>query len=94
MASKTEYYQASLEKNPEYEGLFFVGIATTDVFCRSTCPANKPIFENCEFFEDPQTALLAGFRPCKRCQPLSHPTHVPESIRKLVQAVEADPNKR
>lgn len=58
-----EYYHALLNKNKAYEGLFFVGVKTTGIFCRPTCPARKPKVENCEFFETAQEALLASFRP-------------------------------
>lgn len=92
--NKKEYYQALLAKKTEYEGLFFVGVKTTGVFCRPTCPARKPKFENCEFFETAQQALLASFRPCKRCRPLSHPGHVSKLIQTLVEAVERDPERR
>ena len=92
--NKPEYYQALLDKNPEYEGIFYVGVKTTSVFCRPTCPARKPKFENCEFFETAQEALLASFRPCKRCRPLSHPNQVSELVATLVNAVEANPEKR
>ncbi len=74
--NKQEYYEALLNKKTEYEGIFYVGVKTTGVFCHSTCPARKPKFENCEFFETAAQALLASFRPCKRCRPLSHPHHV------------------
>lgn len=92
--NKKEYYQALLAKNTGYEGLFFVGVKTTGVFCRPSCPARKPKFENCEFFETAQQALLASFRPCKRCKPLSHPSHVSRLVQTLVEAVEKDPEKR
>lgn len=92
--NKAEYYQALLAKKTEYEGVFFVGVTTTGVFCRLTCPARKPKFENCEFFETAQQALLASFRPCKRCRPLSHPNQVSELVQILVEAVEANPEKR
>jgi len=92
--NKKEYYEALLAKNTEYEGVFFVGVKTTGVFCRPTCPARKPKLENCEFFESAQEALLASFRPCKRCRPLSHPNHVSKLIQKLVKAVEENPEKR
>ncbi|WP_036605613.1 bifunctional transcriptional activator/DNA repair enzyme AdaA [Paenibacillus assamensis] len=91
---KQEYYQALIDKNSEYEGLFYVGVKTTGVFCRPTCPARKPKFENCEFFDNAKQALLASFRPCKRCRPLSHPNHVSEVVRILVEAVETNPEKR
>ena len=89
-----EYYQALLEKNPSYEGLFFVGVATTGIFCRPTCSARKPKFENCTFFKTAKEAVLASFRPCLRCRPLSHPGHMSETVRLLLAAVEADPARR
>ncbi len=91
---KKIYYQALIDKKIEYEGIFFVGVKTTGVFCRPTCPARKPKFENCEFFETAQQALLASFRPCKRCRPLSHPNHVSKLVQTLVEAVEKNPEKR
>lgn len=89
-----EYYQALLAKNTEYEGIFYVGVKTTGVFCHPTCPARKPKFEHCEFFETAQQALLASFRPCKRCRPLFHPNQCSELIQTLIEAVEANPEKR
>ena len=91
---KQEFYQALLDKDANSEGVFFVGVKTTGVFCRPTCPARKPKFENCEFYKTAQEALLASFRPCMRCRPLSHPNQVSELVRRLVDAVEADPSKR
>src|SRR5579872_4319628 len=91
---KKLFYKALLDKNSQYEGIFYVGVKTTGVFCRPTCPAKKPKFENCEFFETAQQALLAAYKPCKRCRPLSHPNHVPELVQTLVEAVEQNPEKR
>jgi len=91
---KEEYYQALMSKNPEYEGIFYVGVKTTGVFCRPTCPARKPKFENCEFFETAKEALLASFRPCQRCQPLSHPNQVSSIVQSLVNSIEHHPEKR
>lgn len=58
-----EYYQALIGKNSEYEGIFYVGVKTTGIFCRPTCPARKPKFEHCEFYKTAEEALLASFRP-------------------------------
>jgi len=91
---KQEFYRALIEKNTRYEGVFFVGVKTTGVFCRPTCPARKPKVENCEFYRTAQEALLASFRPCKRCHPLSHPNQVSDLVRTLVDAIETDPSKR
>lgn len=89
-----EYYKALIAKDIGYEGVFYVGVKTTGVFCRPTCTARKPKFEHCEFFETAEQALLASFRPCKRCRPLSHPSQVSDLVRDLVNAVEANPEKR
>lgn len=89
-----EYYKALLEKNINYEGVFYVGVLTTGVFCRPTCPARKPKFEHCEFFKTAEDALLASYRPCKRCQPLSHPNQVSPLIKTLVEAIERNPERR
>lgn len=91
---KQEFYQALLDKNPDYEGVFFVGVQTTGVFCRPTCSARKPKFENCEFYKTASEALLASFRPCMRCRPLSHPNEVSDLVRTLVDSIEADPSRR
>jgi len=88
------YYKALLEKKAEYEGLFYVGVKTTGVFCRPTCPARKPKFENCEFYETAKEALTASFRPCQRCQPLSYPDDLNPTVKKLVDAIERNPEKR
>jgi AraC family transcriptional regulator of adaptative response/methylated-DNA-[protein]-cysteine methyltransferase len=91
---KQTYYQALLAKDKAYEGVFYVGVKTTGVFCRPTCGARKPKFENCEFYETAQEALLASFRPCMRCRPLSHPNQVSDLVRILVEAIESNPEKR
>jgi AraC family transcriptional regulator, regulatory protein of adaptative response / methylated-DNA-[protein]-cysteine methyltransferase len=92
--NKKEYYQALINKDSSYEGIFYVGVKTTSIFCRPTCPARKPKFEHCEFFENAEQALLASFRPCKRCKPLSHPNQVSDLVQKLVDAIEENPEKR
>lgn len=91
--TQKEYYRALLAKDSEYGGVFFVGVKTTGVFCRPTCPARKPKFEHCEFFETAEQALLASFRPCRRCNPLSYPQQSSELVQKLIQAVEKNPEK-
>src|SRR5438128_1735178 len=65
-----EMQRAYLNGDATYNGLFFLGVRTTGIFCRPTCPARKPLPKNVEFFPDARAALVAGFRPCKRCRPL------------------------
>ena len=91
---KKEFYKALVDKNPQYDGIFFAGIKTTGVFCHATCTARKPKYENCEFFLSAEEALLAGYRPCKRCNPLFYPNSIPQEVEILVAAVERNPEKR
>ena len=62
-------YQALLTHDARFDGRFFVGVATTGVYCRPVCPARTPKPENCSFFSSAAAAELAGFRPCLRCRP-------------------------
>lgn len=96
MDNKTKrlYYQAMVEKNPEYDGIFYVGVITTGIFCHASCPARKPKYENCEFFSSAKEALYASYRPCKRCKPLNPPHSQSAVIAQLIQAVETHPEKR
>lgn len=86
-------YAALVSRSSEYEGLAFVGVRTTGIFCRLTCAAKKPRRENCEFFRDVRSAMVAGYRPCLRCRPLTPGTASPV-VTKLVAALEAEPQKR
>lgn len=94
--TKTQHilYRALVDKNVEFEGSFFVGVKTTGIFCRPTCPARKTKFKNCEFYTTAKEALLASYRPCLRCQPLSHPSQTSNLIQTLVNAIEKNPEKR
>lgn len=62
-------YKALIDRDGSYEGRAYVGVKTTGIFCRLTCPARKPNRENCTFYETISQCLEHGFRPCKRCSP-------------------------
>lgn len=88
-----EMERAYLQKDPAYEGLFFLGVRTTGIFCRPTCPARKPLPSNVEYFPSPKSALTAGYRPCKRCRPLEQDDQPPWAAA-LIEEVERDPLAR
>ena len=62
-------YAALSARDRRFDGLFFVGVTTTGVYCRPICPARLPRAERCEFFESAALAELAGYRACLRCRP-------------------------
>src|SRR5438132_14414798 len=65
-----EMQGAYLAKDASYDGIFFLAVRTTGIFCRPSCPARKPLPRNVEYFSNVREALFAGYRPCKRCRPL------------------------
>ena len=83
LPSASTMYQALVDRDSEFEGVFYVGVTTTGIFCRPTCPARKPKPENVEFFGSPKEALYAGYRPCLRCQPLDRDKKAPELVTRL-----------
>ncbi|MCC6196690.1 MAG: bifunctional transcriptional activator/DNA repair protein Ada [Burkholderiales bacterium] len=87
-------YRAFERKDTSYEGVFWLGVRTTGIFCRPTCRARTPRRENVEFFAAPADALHAGYRPCLKCRPLDRGRKPPPLVEKLLVAVEADPGRR
>ncbi|WP_299076056.1 DNA-3-methyladenine glycosylase 2 family protein [uncultured Paraglaciecola sp.] len=69
----TDFQQARLSRDPRFDGTFFTAVKTTNIFCRSICPANAPLEKNVEYFQFAQQAMSAGYRPCLRCRPDSAP---------------------
>ncbi len=87
-------YNALLKRDEAYEGVFFVGVKTTGIFCRPVCPAKKPKLENIEFFKNINQAVKAGYKPCKRCKPLELKGSFPDWMKIILEGVESDPGKR
>ncbi|HEY7028219.1 MAG TPA: AlkA N-terminal domain-containing protein [Gemmatimonadales bacterium] len=56
-------------RDPRFDGIFYVGIITTKVYCRPVCPARVSYHDHRRFFETAASAERAGFRPCLRCRP-------------------------
>ena len=94
LPSADEMYAALLARDAGYDGIFLVGVRSTGIFCRPTCPARKPMRRNVEFYSSAREALAHGFRPCKRCRPMSVAGETPAAIRQLLDALVADPSLR
>lgn len=64
-------WEALLRRDPSYDGRLFVGVLTTGIYCRLTCPARRPLRKNVRFFTTPAAAEAQGLRACLRCRPLA-----------------------
>ncbi|MFV0409505.1 MAG: bifunctional transcriptional activator/DNA repair enzyme AdaA [Paracoccus sp. (in: a-proteobacteria)] len=89
-----ELYAALNARDPAWEGRAYVGVTSTGIFCRLTCPARKPRPENCRWFARPEDAEAAGFRPCKRCYPVGATAEGDAAVTALRAAMEVDPSRR
>ncbi len=67
--SEKVYQKTVLSEAEAFDGLIFIGVKTTGIFCRPVCPAKTPKFSNVAFYKSAGAAMDAGFRPCLRCRP-------------------------
>ena len=84
-----EMQAAYLRSDASYDGLFFLGVRTTGIFCRPVCRAKTPRAENVEFFPTPADALRHGYRACKLCKPLDAIGATPPLVARLVELVDS-----
>jgi len=91
---RAEMYRALKERDPSYEGVFYLGVRTTGIFCRPTCPARKPKPENVEFFASTREALTSGYRPCRRCVPMRPEGATPDWLEGLLRDIDQNPARR
>jgi len=89
-----EMEHAYLSRDDSYDDIFFLAVRSTGIFCRPSCPARKPLPHNVQYFGSAREAIFAGFRPCKRCHPLSTKGTSPAWVTSLLARVERDPTGR
>ncbi len=63
------WHQAVNTRDPSFDGVFFVAITSTRIYCRPVCPSRLARQENRRFFETREAAEAAGYRACLRCRP-------------------------
>jgi len=74
-------YQAAVSKDPRFDGVFIIGVTSTGIYCRPSCPAITPKRANMRFYRSAAAAQEAGFRACKRCRPDASPGSPEWNIR-------------
>jgi AraC family transcriptional regulator, regulatory protein of adaptative response / DNA-3-methyladenine glycosylase II len=70
-------YEALASSDHQYDGLFFVGVATTGIYCRPVCSARTPRRDRCTFYRSAAEAETHGFRACFVCRPELAPGDAP-----------------
>ena len=74
-------YEAVRGRDPRFDGVFFIAVVTTGIYCRPSCPATTPKRENVRFFPSAAAAQSAGFRACRRCRPDAVPGSAEWNLR-------------
>ena len=69
MTPASALYSAYAARDPRFDGVFFIGVTSTGIYCRPVCTARTPRPANCRFFDSAALAEQAHFRPCLRCRP-------------------------
>lgn len=93
LPSRSAMERAFAQKDAAFDGVFYVAVRTTGIFCRPSCPA-LPKRENVEFLASVKDCLFAGYRPCKRCHPQEANGAPPPWIATLMERVRAQPDRR
>jgi AraC family transcriptional regulator of adaptative response / DNA-3-methyladenine glycosylase II len=86
-------YAAMVARDVRFDGVFFVGVSTTGVYCRPVCTARTPRRDRCWFYRLAAEAEKAGYRACFRCRPELAPggasiDAVPRLVSRALQRIE------
>lgn len=81
-------YRALSARDRRFDGVFFVGVTSTGIYCRPVCTVKTPKAANCLFFDSAQQAEQARFRPCLRCRPELAPGNAPvDDSQRIAQLI-------
>ncbi len=85
------WWNAVVNRNSRWDGVFVFAVKSTGIYCRPSCPSRRPRRNQVNFFQSPQDAEAAGFRPCKRCCPDGKPNgrSTPEIIQQICASIES-----
>jgi AraC family transcriptional regulator of adaptative response / DNA-3-methyladenine glycosylase II len=73
-------------KDARFDGWFFIGVSSTGIYCRPSCPVVPPKPKHMGFYPSAAAAQQAGFRACKRCRPDASPGSPEWNVRADVVA--------
>lgn len=79
--NEASWWQAVQARDARFDGVFWVAVRSTGIYCRPSCPARRPKRAHVVFFSTVEAAEQAGFRPCRRCQPRQAATRDVEIVQ-------------
>lgn len=84
MTNDDQRYRALSARDHRFDGVFFVAVSSTGIYCRPICPARLPVRKNCTFFDTAAEAERAGYRACFRCRPELSPGSAPTDRKRVL----------
>jgi AraC family transcriptional regulator of adaptative response/methylated-DNA-[protein]-cysteine methyltransferase len=83
-------WQAVTTNDARHDGEFVYAVRSTGIYCRPSCKSRLPRRENVKFYALPEAAEMAGYRPCRRCEPHNVSARDPqvELVRKAARYIE------
>lgn len=81
MLDEEACYRAVQGRDARFDGVFYIGVTSTGIYCRPSCPAMTPKRQNVRFYRTAAEAQTAGFRACRRCRPDATPGSAEWNIR-------------
>ena len=94
LPTEDEMYAAVVASDTQFDGVFFVAVKSTGIFCRPGCTARTPLRKNVLYFKDAPDAIAAGFRACKRCRPMEIAGRMPDWLNAVMEFVDQQPEVR
>jgi len=86
----TQCYEVVKARDPRFDGVFFVGVSTTGIYCRPVCTVRTPGRDRCSYYRNAASAEASGYRPCLRCRPELAPGLAPvDSVKRVANAAVA-----
>lgn len=82
--TEEQMIKAMTHNDASFNGLFYVGVHSTGIYCLPSCKARQPLLRNIVFYPTREEAIAAGLRGCKRCYSDRYPDTLPSWVRPAI----------
>ncbi|OIK09114.1 bifunctional transcriptional activator/DNA repair enzyme AdaA [Bacillus sp. MUM 13] len=90
LLSEEVMWDAVINCNERYDGLFYYAVKSTGIFCKPSCKSKTPLKENVMFYPSVSLAVQEGYRPCKRCGPHLLRSNQEKIVLSIKQVIEQE----
>jgi methylphosphotriester-DNA--protein-cysteine methyltransferase len=84
-----EMVAAMMADDSRFDGLFYVCVRSTGIYCLPSCKAKDPLLKNVVFRRSREEAVAEGFRGCLRCRSEFFPDVAPAWLDEAIRFMNA-----